>query len=637
MTSEVKTTSEVEVIQNKVSHVKKVTRHIKKNPIEGTVLSGILKRYAKVMSKPKNPIEGTALSGILKRYADVKNQPQRESAESEEEEDDSDDVFVGTHKQGETPTPAIANSSTVIKKTVVKETQQKTKVIGQREPTNEIPVVGSDYQSSEFETEGEEEDTEGDAIENLLGVIRSYQDKPKLEMIKKLFKFIDSQVKKDHGSFIELVLNPDLLNFDINTTKCFVEIQEDNFDSESVNSRNCLALLMAIMYSDKKKNFDWEKFHVEHKTKNPALSSRNIKSKELEKFMRKPCAKLIFSMFFERIISSSTNKTEKKSKVLMSHSISTCLVNEDNEDTITDKIVCCMNNEANTKPAKKQLKVDDDDVEKIEEKKTKPQVLNKSSFTEKQNKGLQVIQRANDVERMKYCNLLMQYLEKLSKSNVKLGTLYILSVQPDSKLITELMSDIVTRNKVPQSASAEVAYCLLMQMLRTRPEENLNKKMLKEIDTNSLDSDQLRNMIKDDSCQDLYDAIFNHMVIIIDDGNSNIKHCAEYLTEAIVNHKRPTAIEKKYVENCIHRSMEREVTKKSLNKSANISDKMNKQFHSPTSSQEEAVVGLKKSKGKNKKMAFELDDNDFGLDDADKQAINDYNEGDIQDGESFEF
>jgi hypothetical protein len=104
----------------------------------------------------------------------------------------------------------------------------------------------------------------------------------------------------------------------------------------------------------------------------------------------------------------------------------------------------------------------------------------------------------------------------------------------------------------------------------------------------------------------------------------------------LVNHSNPTSIEKKYVENSIYRSLERENTKKRLNKSSNPSDKLNQQFHSPTNSDQGVVVGLKKSNKKSKNIDFEINENDF-YDAADKQAIKDLDEDKIHEGESFEF
>jgi hypothetical protein len=169
----------------------------------------------------------------------------------------------------------------------------------------------------------------------------------------------------------------------------------------------------------------------------------------------------------------------------------------------------------------KHLDVDEDDVEEI--KKIDPPKPKIPGLTETQLKGLLVIQKSKDPERMKFFQLLIDYIEKLSKSQANIGTLYKMSDQPGTGAITDLMNNISVKKKIPQQTAAGVACCLLMQLLRTRPENNLDEKELKEIDSNTLDSDLLRSMINGDNCKLLYDAIFNHMLIVIDEGRASVK------------------------------------------------------------------------------------------------------------------
>lgn len=124
------------------------------------------------------------------------------------------------------------------------------------------------------------------------------------------------------------------------------------------------------------------------------------------------------------------------------------------------------------------------------------------------------------------------------------------------------------------------------------------------------------------------------MLNVIEEKRSKIEYCAEYLKEALLNHSNVSLIHKKYIEDSIARSMKRELNKRAMNNSANPSEQLNKQFHSPTNSEEGVVVGLNKKK---KKMDFDLNYDDFGLDDVDRQVVKSPREDLIQEGESFEF
>lgn len=89
-----------------------------------------------------------------------------------------------------------------------------------------------------------------------------------------------------------------------------------------------------------------------------------------------------------------------------------------------------------------------------------------------------------------------------------------------------------------------------MQLLKSRKRHNVDEEYL-EANEQELDSTQIRRIIQEDSCQTLYDNIFNHLINIIVAEKSSINLCAEYLAEALLNFSKATPIQKKHVERSI--------------------------------------------------------------------------------------
>jgi len=116
--------------------------------------------------------------------------------------------------------------------------------------------------------------------------------------------------------------------------------------------------------------------------------------------------------------------------------------------------------------------------------------------------------------------------------------------------VLELMYDAAKRKSVPKSTRIETATGLLMQLLKSRERHNVDQDFL-ETNELELDSNQIRRIIQEDSCQILYDTIFSHMVKLIAAKKSRIDICAEYLAEALLNYKKATKIQKKNVEESI--------------------------------------------------------------------------------------
>ena len=286
-----------------------------------------------------------------------------------------------------------------------------------------------------------------------------------------------------------------------------------------------------------------------------------------------------------------------------------------------------------SKQAKLQqnIKIDEDDIDKPEEeKKTKQKSVNDLKFNEKSKEGLKIIRNLQDLQRLSTAKILIDYIEKISFSKANTETLYNLKQSTTSgEEVLELVHDVTKKKKVHQSVKVESAATLLMQLLKSREKHNVDQEYMKH-NEDELDSNEIRKIIHEEGWRSLYEEIFNHMVRVIVNKKSNIELCSEYLTEALINYNSATKIQKKYIEDSISRSMKREVNKQNQSKGGNLSEHLNRQFLSPTNNQG-VMMGLKKSK----KMDFDIDD--IGLDDADKQVIDNLNEDDIEDGEEFEF
>jgi hypothetical protein len=79
---------------------------------------------------------------------------------------------------------------------------------------------------------------------------------------------------------------------------------------------------MAIMLSEKKKNFDINSFTLDLKNKKPSLDNKAVKSSELRKYMKKPMAKQVFTMLIQRITNDNVKNADGRTKVFVSHTIS---------------------------------------------------------------------------------------------------------------------------------------------------------------------------------------------------------------------------------------------------------------------------------------------------------------------------
>lgn len=161
-----------------------------------------------------------------------------------------------------------------------------------------------------------------------------------------------------------------------------------------------------------------------------------------------------------------------------------------------------------------------------------------------------------------------------------------------------------------------------MQILRTRQNHNTQKEDLEQHDT--IDSDELRIILSHNKCQMFYEAIFEHMLNIIEDKSSTVQMCSAYLSEALVNYYNANAVHKKMVEKSIANSMDAQNRKRKLNKSKNLAQDLNNQFlSSPENSDADIGYIIKPGKKKGKNKDFELDYGNLGLDDVDKQEIDD--------------
>lgn len=261
-------------------------------------------------------------------------------------------------------------------------------------------------------------------------------------------------------------------------------------------------------------------------------------------------------------------------------------------------------------------------IEKNEEAKTKAKSTKGLVLTERGKKGLKVIRESNDSQRKNYSKILIKFIESKMKVVKTDNYLYNLDECDDpsmSQLICEQIYEIEQRKQPGKTLSLEVACGLLMQLFRTRKQENIKAEYLDE-DNNNITSDEIRRMIQDKGCAEIYDLIYEHMLNVIEAKKSSIAFCSRYLSEALLNYNKATPQDKKYVENSISRSMKREIMKRNLNNSSNAQEMMNKQF-SPNNSEDEnvgVVMGMKK---KNRNKGFELNVDDFGFDASDKQAL----------------
>lgn len=241
------------------------------------------------------------------------------------------------------------------------------------------------------------------------------------------------------------------------------------------------------------------------------------------------------------------------------------------------------------------------------------------TLTDNAKKGLRIIQKATDGERYKYSKLLTEFIEdRIAKLNPK-KHFYEMSDSDSRNIeILEHMNEIKLKNSIGKTMSIESACGLLMQLLRTREKNNVRHDELDEHE-DDITSDEIRRLIQDQGCQQLYDLIFEHMVNVIEDKKSTIALCSKYLSEALLNHKGASLEDKKYVENSIGRTIKREISKREMNKSSNVREQLNKQF-SPTASDEGnagVIIGMNKKKNK----GFDLKMDDYDLDDQDKQAL----------------
>jgi hypothetical protein len=183
--------------------------------------------------------------------------------------------------------------------------------------------------------------------------------------------------------------------------------------------------------------------------------------------------------------------------------------------------------------------------------------------------------------------------------------------------ILEHMHDIKLKKTVGKTMSIEDACGLLMQLLRTREKNNVRSDELDQHE-DDITSDEIRRIIQDQGCMQLYDLIFEHMVNVIEVKKSTIALCSAYLAEALLNYGGAKPEDKKYVQNSIDNTLKREITRRELDKSKNAREKLSKQF-SPTNSDEGGVIiGMNKKK---KNKGFELNTDDFNLDGQDKQSL----------------
>ncbi|CAI2377073.1 unnamed protein product [Moneuplotes crassus] len=484
---------------------------------------------------------------------------------------------------------------------------------------NEIEVAGIDSSlQTSFYEEGEgSEVTEGE-IPELFEYIRRTEPAKKNSIVKNLFNFIDTFKEFESGN---------LFNFDIYISQLYSEIYDggDTWqrNSKTAHVENCMKLLVCIMLSEKESNFSQVKFTSDS---GKFSKSQNCTLPEITKYMTSPYAKDLFTKIYIRLIDDGYLNFDQNTKLNLCRNLSRCLVDEKFEHLVTKIIMKCLEQDAKNRSKHfGKIEIDDQDLEKPskkEESKKKSKNAKQMVRTKEGRKGLVIIQQATDAERYKYSQILVKFIEEnMTKAKSK-NKLYNLDECDDpsmSEKICEHVYEINLKNKAGKTLSVEVACGLLMQLLRTRGNENIHPDDLDE-DNNNITSEEIRRLIQDKGCANLYELIYDHMLNAIEAKKSTISYCSRYLSEALLNFPNAAPQDKKYIENSIASSMKREINKRELNKSSNAREMMNKQF-SPQNSDEDnpgVVMGMKKKK---KNKGPEININDFGFDATDHQAI----------------
>ena len=421
------------------------------------------------------------------------------------------------------------------------------------ENNNELEIVGQDqYPSSEFlENEEDEDDDDEEEVKVLLDILRRFKNEEKLKLATTLIKFIKSNHRAEKLTIPTVFESESILNFNENTCKLLDKLIEKNSkkkDDRVMNCENCASLLMAILMSDKKNNFDSIEFTDD--IENEEENTKQLKIDYLLQYMKNSTAKRVFEMIYQEIAHSNINLVDLNTKHRIGQNLAACIVTEDAEDDFIQKIVEILDNETKStlkhasKPSPSQkLEIDVDDIEdSAEEKKSKrnhpktannqPKADDNQSKTKsykdlnlndmKTKEGLKIIQTADDNQRISTGKYLIEYIEKISLSNLKIDDLYDLkNSNVEGEEVLELMYDTVKRKAVPKNTRVEAAVGLLMQLLKSRERHNVDAEYLEE-NEEELDSTQIRRIIQEDSCQILYDNIFNHMIKVIGNGKSSI-------------------------------------------------------------------------------------------------------------------
>ena len=181
-------------------------------------------------------------------------------------------------------------------------------------------------------------------------------------------------------------------------------------------------------------------------------------------------------------------------------------------------------NSKRSKP-KPHVQVDEDDIDKAEEsKEPKQKTIKDLNLNEKSKEGLQIIQKAQDPQRVSVAKILIDYIEKISFSNANTQVLYNLKNSATSgEEVLELMYDVSKKKKVNNTVKVEAAATLLMQLLKSREKHNVDQEYMKH-NEDELDSNEIRKIIHEEGCKNLYDAIFDHMVRVVSNKKSEIEY-----------------------------------------------------------------------------------------------------------------
>ena len=258
-----------------------------------------------VVKKDNTPLQATGKE-IHKAQGNLMGTEEDDEEESEENESEPFEGQFNHTGKPTTTTPAITvtkrfDESKQPVQTKVQDKPQidnilKTETFQSIENNNELEIaVNNSYWSSEFDDEEaeENEEDEEDDIKELLEIIHQVESSIKLNLANNLFGFIDANWKTEKTSYQDLFKSEDILNFDVNTTKLFqlmLEASSNRNNKAAMNCKNWSRLLMAILLSDKKKNFEGFTFAREYRE-----SSRNDDDKlfidSIVKYMKKPTCK----------------------------------------------------------------------------------------------------------------------------------------------------------------------------------------------------------------------------------------------------------------------------------------------------------------------------------------------------------